>query len=284
MMTDKSPTDKAPTGQALTDQAIRNKHNSAPLVQVNGLSWVVDGQRLLDDISFSINEGEFVGIIGPNGAGKSSLMRCLYRVNRPSEGSVYCAGDDVWKLSAKESARRTAVILQETSEQMGLSVEQVVSQGLTPHKKLFELDTEADRTLINKLITELELESLRTHSFATLSGGEKQRVMLARAMLQRPRLLIMDEPTNHLDVHFQIEVLRKVKKLPITVLASFHDLNLAAAFCDRLIVMDKGKLVAHGSPSEVISETLISEVFRTCCVVDKHPLYDHPRVSYAVHE
>ena len=260
------------------------------MLDIRNITWSVPAQqgggerrRILDDISLKIDEGKFVGLIGPNGAGKSSLMRCVYRVHRPDAGKVFVNSRDIWSLSAKQAARQTAVILQEQSEHMGLTVRDVIAQGLTPHKGLFEMDSQTDVEHIDRLVDDMELQSFQRSLFANLSGGEKQRVFLARAILQDPRLLVMDEPTNHLDVHFQLEVLRLVKAMPLTVFASFHDLNLAAAFCDELCVIHHGKIVAYGTPQSVLTEDLISEVFRTCCVVDKHPLYGHPRVSYAYH-
>ncbi len=258
-------------------------HNES-LVEVKELSWQVGDKRILDNISLQLRKHHFVGLIGPNGAGKSSLMRCLYRVNRPTKGTVTFAGQDIWQCSAREHARRVAVILQEHSDQLGLQVKDVVAQGLTPHKKLFEWDNANDQARMQLLMQQVDLTELWSAPFQLLSGGEKQRVMLARAMLQNPQLLIMDEPTNHLDVHYQVDVLRQVKRLGLTVLASFHDLNLAAAYCDWLLVMDQGKLIASGTPEQVLSEQLIREVFRTSAVVDTHPLNGHPRITYAYHE
>ena len=254
------------------------------LLTVEHLSWQAGGQGILKEISFQIRSGQFVGLIGPNGAGKSSLMRCLYRVNQPSQGHIKLLGQDIWQQSAKQNARQIAVILQEHSEHIGLTVADIVALGLTPHKRLFERDTAADRERVQQILEQIDLYSLRSSLFGHLSGGEKQRVMLARAMVQQPTLLVMDEPTNHLDVHYQIDVLQKVKALNITVLASFHDLNLAAAFCDWLLVLDRGRLVASGSPDEVLTEDLISSVFKTCARVDQHPLHRHPRISYAYHQ
>ena len=264
--------------------------DSSSLLQVEHLSWAVPTQNgrsekhVLDDLSFSVKPGKFVGLIGPNGAGKSSLMRCIYRVTKPTAGSVHINGRNVWELSGKQAARTTAVILQEQNDYMGLTVYDVVAQGLTPHKGLFEWDNAEDKTMIASLLSEMELDSLAQQPFSNLSGGEKQRAFLARALLQSPQLLMMDEPTNHLDIHFQLEVLRKVKSLPITVFASFHDLNLAAAFCDELIVLEGGRLCAQGTPEQVLTEDLISKVYRNCCIVDQHPIDAHPRVSFAYHK
>lgn len=257
--------------------------NQFPLLQVSNISWSAGQIKILEDTSFSIKKGDFVGLIGPNGAGKSSLMRCIYRVNKPDTGSVLFHGHNVWHGSTTESAKNMAVILQEQSEHLGLSVYEVVALGLTPHKKLFEWDTAEDKQSIQDQLKSNDLMHLSDRLFSNLSGGEKQRVMLARAMLQNPKLLIMDEPTNHLDVHYQVEVLRKVKRLDVTVLASFHDLNLAAAFCDHILVLNKGKLCAQGSPQEVLTEALLSDVFKTKAYVDQHPIDQHPRITYAYH-
>jgi len=261
-----------------------NRDKKTTLLSAEGISWNVDSKTILKDLSFKLMSGSFVGLLGPNGAGKSSLMRCLYRVNQPTKGQVLFQGEDVWQQSAKKNAQNMAVILQEQSAHLGLIVRDVVAQGLTPHKKIFEWDSAEDLMRIERFIAEADLEALRDEPFSHLSGGEKQRVMLARAMLQNPKLLIMDEPTNHLDVHYQVDVLRQVKATGLTVLASFHDLNLAAAFCDHILVLDKGELVASGSPQEVITESLLAEVFKTEAVVDRHPMNGHPRITYAYHE
>lgn len=258
--------------------------SQTPLLSVSNVSWSAGQTKILDAISFEIEKGGFVGLIGPNGAGKSSLMRCIYRVNNPDSGSVLFESEDIWKASANVNARNMAVILQEQSEHLGLSVYEVVALGLTPHKKLFEWDTLKDKHNIQHVLEGNDLTHLSKRLFSNLSGGEKQRVMLARAMLQNPKLLIMDEPTNHLDVHYQVEVLRKVKSLNMTVLASFHDLNLAAAFCDQILVLDQGKLCALGTPEEVLTETLLRDVFNTHAFVDQHPIHHHPRITYAYHD
>lgn len=212
-----------------------------------------------------------MGLIGPNGAGKSSLMRCLYGVNKPNKGEINLYQENLLTLPAREQAKKIAVILQEHSNQMGLNVWDVVAQGLTPHKGLFEWTSKQDIEHINAAMDKMDLHNFKQQPFEQLSGGEKQRVMLARAHVQNPKLLIMDEPTNHLDVHYQIDMLNMVKQMGISVLASIHDLNLAAAFCDYLLVIDHGKIVKQGVPKAVLTEDLISEVFQTCVMIDQHP-------------
>ncbi|GAA6136041.1 ABC transporter ATP-binding protein [Oceaniserpentilla sp. 4NH20-0058] len=254
------------------------------LLSAQNLCWQVANKPIVNDVSFDVHQGQFVGLIGPNGAGKSSLMRCLYRVNTPTSGQVSFAGKDVWQLSAKQNAKNMSVILQEHSDHLGLTVRDVVSQGLTPHKSLFEWDNSQDGLLINQVMSQVDVLGLSQSPFQTLSGGEKQRVMLARALIQNTELLIMDEPTNHLDVHYQADMMNQVKQINKTVFASFHDLNLAAAFCDYLLVLDKGCLVASGSPQDVLTQDLIQSVFRTSVSVDVHPTHGHPRITYHYHD
>ena len=241
------------------------------ILQVQNLHWSAGDTPILSDINFDIPEGSFVGLIGPNGAGKSSLMRCLYGVNKPQLGSMVLQGQDLTDLSAREQAQKVAVILQEHSNQMGLTAWDVVAQGLTPHKGLFEWTTKSDLERVSNAIIKMDLSGLAKQPFEQLSGGEKQRVMLARAHVQNPKLLIMDEPTNHLDVHYQIEMLNMVKNMGISVLASIHDLNLAAAFCDYVLVIDHGKIIKQGLTEDVLTQELISNVFNTCVEIDKHP-------------
>ena len=251
------------------------------LLSVQDLGWDVDNKTILNDINFTVKSGQFVGLIGPNGAGKSSLLRCLYRHLKPSRGQVYFQGQDIWQQSLRENAKRVAVILQENHVPFGVRVKDVVAMGLTPHKTLFSFETTDDRKRIIEALERVDLVAQANEAFSHLSGGEKQRVMVARAIVQQPQLLLMDEPTNHLDVHYQSDVLQLAKELNITVLASIHDLNLAATFCDQLLVIDGGRLVGGGNPGDVLSEDMISRTFNTCALVDRHPLYNSPRITYA---
>ncbi len=240
-----------------------------PMLSVKDVCWSVKQHDILKNISFGLSHGEFVGLIGPNGAGKSSLMRCCYRACKPQSGVVEVNGIDIWQHSLKRNAQLVGVILQEHAEQSGLVVRDVIEQGLTPHKRLFEWDTPDDRRLVSDAVEALDLADLYESEYRHLSGGEKQRVMLARAIVQRPELLIMDEPTNHLDIHYQIDLMKKVKSMGLTVLASFHDLNLAAAYCSRLLVLNKGELVADGCPERVLTKELLKDVFQVDASVQR---------------
>ena len=248
--------------------------------RVERLSLELSGQKILRDVEAEASSGEFVGLVGPNGSGKTSLLRCVYRILKPGAGRVTLAGDDVLRLDAREAARRTAVVQQETTAEFDFTVREVVSMGRSPHKGAFDRDGEDDRRIVDESLERVDMLGLAERSFPTLSGGEKQRALVARALAQRARLLVLDEPTNHLDVRYQIEVLDLVKELGITTLAALHDLNLAALYCDRLYVLSQGEVVARGTPQEVLRPGLISGVYGVGCEVHIHPATGRPHIAF----
>lgn len=252
----------------------------SPLLSVEHLCWQTDANVILKDISLTVDKGSFTGILGPNGAGKSSLLRCLYRYLKPTSGSVKFNQQDIWQYSANEYAKLTAVVLQETPSHFNLTVFDVVALGLIPHKGIFTRASKADQEKITTAIKQVGLSDKENQSFEHLSGGEKQRVLIARAIVQSPQLLLMDEPTSHLDVRYQIQIMELAKSLGITVIASFHDLNLASAICDNLIVINKGQLVQQGTPEKVITKTMLSDVFGVCAEVTPHHHHNVPHISY----
>jgi len=253
---------------------------STSLLTAEHLSWCTDGNVILDDISFSVNQGSFTGILGPNGAGKSSLLRCLYRFVRPDHGVVHFDTQDIWQLDANDYAKHVAVVLQEAPSHFNLTVYDVVALGLIPHKGLFSRANKTDDEKITQAISQVGLADKVGQNFEHLSGGEKQRALIARAIVQSPTLLLMDEPTSHLDVRYQIQIMELVKSLGITVIASFHDLNLASAMCDNLLVLNQGQMVEQGTPQKVITSTMLSDVFGVCASVDEHPQHKVPHISY----
>jgi iron complex transport system ATP-binding protein len=257
-------------------------------LQVSEIDWSPvtngkDASRILRAVSLAASPGEFVGLVGPNGSGKTTLLRCAFRFNTPLAGTIQLDGEDIWKKPSKWHAQRAAVVLQELPDDFGLSVLDVVYMGRTPHKKLFSGDTAEDAAVVDQALEKVGMAALRDRNFYTLSGGEKQRVLLARALAQQPTLLILDEPTNHLDLQHQIELLALVRRMGITTLATIHDLNLAAAYCDRLYVIKGGEIVAHGTPHEVITEQLLASVFGVNAIVDAHPVSGYPRITLLTH-
>lgn len=251
-----------------------------PILSVVDLHWHINNKLILQNINVDIAEGEVVGLIGPNGAGKSSLLRCLYRYLPPSSGSVQFHKQDIWQISAKDYAKQVAVVSQDNDLHLHLTLFEMVMMGCLPYKSWFEFDSQADKDNVEQALNKVGLYAKMHDHFDSLSGGEKQRALIARAIVQQSNLLIMDEPTSHLDVQYQIQILELAKSLDITVIVSIHDLNLAAAFCDQLLVLDKGCLVQHGTPTQVLTEQLLLDVFGLNTRITSHPYLNIPQVCY----
>lgn len=250
------------------------------IISANQLCLTLDQQPIVKSLSFTISEGQFVGIIGPNGAGKSSLVKLLRRELTPSSGSISLRGHALSTYNSAQLARLIAVVDQHPSPLFDLTVWQVVAMGLLPHKRWFQTDSEADRQQIVDALNAVGVAKLAKQLFQSLSGGEQQRSLIARALVQQPSILLMDEPTNHLDVRYQHQVLALAKQLGITVLTTIHDLNLAASYCDHLLLLDQGQLFASGSPEQVLTSENLTAVFGLACHIDCNPFDGRPRVTF----
>ena len=225
------------------------------------LHAVLGNTEILRGIDFEANEGEFVGIIGPNGSGKSTLLRCLYRVLTPSEGAVFLDVKELSSYRVKESAQKLAVVAQQNYYNFEFSVRDVVMMGRAPHKRALDRDTAEDYQIMRQSLKAVGMQEFEERSFSTLSGGEQQRIILARALAQQTPCLILDEPTNHLDIKYQLWLMDIVKNLDCTVISAVHDLNIAAMYCDRLYAMKQVKLIAQGTPHELLTPDLIRELY-----------------------
>ena len=230
-------------------------------IQVKNLRFSIDNKEILKDISFDIPKGSFVGIIGPNGSGKSTLLKCIYRTLKPNGGCIMLGNTPISTMSVKESAKKLAVVAQHNYYNFDFSVEEVVLMGRSPHKKRLEPDNSKDYQIVNESLDKVGMLEFKNRSFSTLSGGEQQRVILARALAQKTPCLILDEPTNHLDIKYQLSLLNIVKSLDLTVISAIHDLNIAAMYCDRLFVMKDGQIVASGTPQDILTKELIKEIY-----------------------
>ncbi|WP_199485235.1 ABC transporter ATP-binding protein [Actinomadura craniellae] len=248
-------------------------------LRAEAVSVVAGGRTLVDGVSLDVAPAEVVGLVGPNGAGKSTLLRTFYRALRPTSGRVLLDGEDVWRMPGKRLARRLAAVLQETAGEFELTVHDVVAMGRTPHKRAFQGDDATDRDIITAALGELDVAGLARAPFDRLSGGEKQRVLIARALAQRTGTLVLDEPTNHLDLRHQIDALRLVRRLGVTAVIALHDLNLAAAFCDRICVLHGGRVVATGPPGRVLTPRLLAEVYQVDAEVAEHPRTGAPQIT-----
>ena len=221
----------------------------------------IGNNEILKGVSIDSKNREFIGIIGPNGSGKSTLLKCIYRILKPNNGCIMLGEEDISKMSVKESAKKLAVVAQHNYYNFDFSVEEVVLMGRSPHKKRLEPDNSKDYQIVNESLDKVGMLEFKNRSFSTLSGGEQQRVILARALAQQTPCLILDEPTNHLDIKYQLSLLNIVKDLDLTIVAAIHDLNIAAMYCDRLFVMKNGKIVGSGTPQEVLTKEFIKEIY-----------------------
>ena len=230
-------------------------------LEAKDIEAVLGGNAILRGVSLEVEPNEFVGIIGPNGSGKSTLLKCIYRVLKPQAGIVELDGTDIRELSYKKSAQSIAVLAQHNYYNFEFSVQDVVLMGRSPHKRAMERDNAQDYAIVAQALETVGMADMAKRSFSTLSGGEQQRVILARALAQQTPCLILDEPTNHLDITYQLELMDIVQGLGRTVVAAIHDLNIAAMYCTRLFVMEKGQLVASGTPEKVLTPELIRQVY-----------------------
>jgi len=239
-------------------------------LQVQQVSVRIGGTPILHDVDLEVHPGEFVGLIGPNGSGKSTLLRTIYRSVRPSDGVVLLGEKDVWSMSARTAARHTAAVLQNSPTPPGLTVREVAELGRTPHHGMFDRTGGADREIVDAALARTGMIDHADRIYGSLSGGERQRVLLARALAQEPRLLVLDEPTNHLDIRARFELLELVHTVGVTTLAVLHDLDLAARSCDRLVVLDHGRVVASGPVLDALSPAVLSDVFGVTAATERH--------------
>ena len=250
-------------------------------LEVNEVAVAIASRRIVNEVSLEVAPGEIVGLIGPNGSGKSTLLRAVYRLLKPVAGYVQLGGDDVWRLNAREAARRTAVVVQETPSDFDFTVGEVVEMGRTPHKGLLEADNARDAQIVQDALARVNMADFVARSFNTLSGGEKQRVLVARALAQEPKLLVLDEPTNHLDIRYQLEILNLVRELGITTLVTLHDLNLAAAYCHRLYLLANGRIVMAGIPDVVLTPQWVRDVYGVATTCIPHPTTGRLLLAFA---
>lgn len=254
--------------------------NVMPKLKVENLSFSYGDKRVVNQISLKVNPGEFVGLIGPNGSGKSTILKNVYRAYTPDEGRIEIDGEDIQNMSFRESAIKMAVVGQENDVPFNFKVEEIVAMGRTPHKKVFDIDTPEDKRIVYHALEHVGMQDMAKRNYLNLSGGEKQRVIIARAVAQESDFFVLDEPTNHLDISYQMQILDFVHRLKVTVLSAIHDLNMAALYCDRLYVLKDGEIVLSGTPEEVLTEQNIKDVYGVDCTVQIHPKTRRVAITY----
>ncbi len=256
------------------------------LLTLDAVSWTVEKQAILSNISFNVAQGDILGIIGPNGAGKTSLLKCLLNQTKNWQGGIKLKNKSISHYKPHELAQTFALVVQKSPPIFELKVYDVVRMGLLPYKALFARDTDIDKKEIMLALEKVGLATSENKFFNTLSGGEQQRVLIAKALVQKAKILVLDEPTNHLDIFYQHQILQLVKALNITVIMTIHDLNLAAQYCTRLVLLNKGRLVSDNTVDKALNPETLSKVFGLPCFRDNvqqfpdSKLAEVPRVHF----
>nr|WP_235737870.1 heme ABC transporter ATP-binding protein [Nocardioides alcanivorans] len=253
-------------------------------LQVHAITADVGGARILDEVTFAAPVGQVTALVGPNGAGKSTLLRVLAGTQKATQGGVNFEGIDLLSMPRKQRARTLALVEQDVHSEFSLTVRQAVELGRTPHQSAFSWGNEHDEAAVDAAMQRADALEFSHRQLGTLSGGERQRVQLARALAQEPRLLLLDEPTNHLDVRAQLRTLSLLRDLAdtgITVVAALHDLNLAAEFCDHVVVLTGGRIAACGETTATLSAELIGTTYGVSADVLTHPRSGRPLIAFS---
>jgi iron complex transport system ATP-binding protein len=249
-------------------------------LEVKDITYSIDSKLIVNGVSLGIKEGDFVGLVGPNGCGKSTLLKNIYKVYRPDSGTVYIDGRNTAEMTSRETAKEMSVMQQENNVEFDMTVYDMVMLGRFAHQKFFHTDKVKERQIVLDAIKEVGLEGYEDRSFLSLSGGEKQRTLVARALVQQAKLIILDEPTNHLDIGYQYQIMNILKKQKLTVFSSIHDLNVASCYCDKVLLMKKGQIVYTGTPEEVFTPDKIRELFGIDTQININPATKKPNIIF----
>ncbi|ELY2672586.1 ABC transporter ATP-binding protein [Cronobacter sakazakii] len=249
-------------------------------IRAENISWSAGKKRIVNNVSLSVPNGQTLGLLGPNGSGKSSLLRILAGLRRPDAGRVLLDDGDIARLSRKKLAQRVAFVEQHAMTDANIRVRDVVKLGRIPHHSPLSSWTHQDDEIVRQALERVDMFDRRDDGWQHLSGGERQRVHIARALAQSPGEILLDEPTNHLDIHHQMHLMRLISELPVTSIVALHDPNHAAMFCDALIVMQGGQVVASGTPDDVLTEAMLREVFKVEARIEVSPHHGKKHIHF----
>ncbi len=245
------------------------------VLDVDSLSYQYDEKTVLDEITLGIKKGEIIGILGPNGCGKTTLLKNLNKNLKPHGGCIMIDGTDISGITKKEIAQSIAVVPQTNEIRFAFTVKEIVSMGRMPFQESFRGETTDDLEIIERSMEQTGLTELADRYINTVSGGERQRAIIARAISQTPKIILMDEPTLHLDINMQFEVLDLIEELSkknnLTVVIVSHDLPMVTRYCDRVVLIHDHKVFAMGTPEEVLTEENMRIVFNIDAVLEKDP-------------
>jgi iron complex transport system ATP-binding protein len=251
-------------------------------IKIDGVQFGYNGNEVLRGVEFEGKRGEFIGLIGPNGSGKSTLMRLMNGILKPKVGTIWMEGRDLDKMKVDEIAKVCANVPTEFSEDFNMSVQELVFLGRYPFAKGLWWDNQEDEGMVVEAMKQFGVYHLKDRKFSELSSGEAQRVLLAKAVVQCPRVLLVDEPSAHLDLKYKLEVMEHLRDLlsgNVTIVIASHDLNLLAKYCDKVMILSKGKIVAFGTPEDVITAPMVEAVYGVEVVIlkDGDDIYAIPR-------
>lgn len=248
------------------------------MIKIKKLSFNIENKKILKDISIEIKKHKFVGIIGENGCGKSTLLKNIYKLYHPKEEKIFLQGKDLKKYSVKELAEKISVLSQNQKIAFDFTVEEIVEMGRYTKSSIFS--KKGDEKEINNALEKVGMLDKKCQSFLTLSGGEMQRVLIARSLAQESEVLILDEPTNHLDIRYQYQIMDLIKNLDKTIVAVVHDINIASNYCDYIFAMKNGEIIFEGDPQDVITKEVIKKVFEIDVEIVSHPITKKPVVIF----
>lgn len=253
------------------------------LLEIRDLFCGYKRKTVLKGINLKVKEGEIVGIIGPNGSGKTTLFRAITKIIGIQSGKIFFEGKDIERISEKELARKIAVVTQDPEMDFSIPVFDFVLLGRIPHRKPYQFfEDKEDLHLAEEALRLTDLISFKDKPISNLSGGERQLASIAKALAQKPKLLLLDEPTSHLDIHHQMKILNLLKRLnrneSLTEIVILHDLNMASEFCDRLVLFSEGRIYREGTPEKVLTFDAIEDVYKTMVIIKENPLSLKPYV------
>ncbi|MEG0068924.1 ABC transporter ATP-binding protein [Cetobacterium sp.] len=248
------------------------------MIKIKNLNFNIDGRQILKDIELEVKKHKFIGIIGENGCGKSTLLKNVYRNHKPKNGVILLDNIDLNNYSVKELAEKLSVLSQNQKITFDFTVKEIVEMGRYTKTSIFSKETSEDK--IDEALEKVGMKKFKNQNFLTLSGGEMQRVLIARSIAQESEVLLLDEPTNHLDIRYQYQIMDLVKSLNKTVVAVIHDINIASKYCDYIFAIKNGEIVYKGTPSEVISIENIKKIFEIDVEVINHPKTNKPVVIF----
>ncbi len=252
------------------------------IFKINNINGGYHKEAIINGVSLEINRGDFIGIIGPNGCGKTTLLRLMSRILVPQKGFITLEGSDICRMDLKEFCQKVAFVAQDTAINFSFSTFEIVLMGRIPHLGRLQAETKKDIAIAQNALIMTDSLYLKEKNIDEMSSGERQRVIIAKALAQEPVLLFLDEPTSHLDIGHQIQILDLLRKLNrrnnLTIVTVLHDLNLASEYCNRIVLINEGRVFKEGTPSDVLTYENIEAVYKTVVVVNNNPINSKPYV------